>query len=101
MGSGVARGIRSGAPVPGLGRRSRWNAWLDLQGCWLCAARDRDHRLVRRLRALRLLDLSPRAGYRMTTTGPFRVELTLRDGYALNVAFPDGDVPPMVVDELP
>lgn len=37
----------------------------------------------------------------MTTTGPFRVELTLRDGYALNVAFPDGDVPPMVVDELP
>jgi organic hydroperoxide reductase OsmC/OhrA len=33
--------------------------------------------------------------------GQFRVGLTLRDGYAFNVEFPGGDVPPMVVDELP
>jgi organic hydroperoxide reductase OsmC/OhrA len=36
-----------------------------------------------------------------TDGGRFTVGLTLRDGYAFNVVFPDGDVPPMVVDELP
>lgn len=33
--------------------------------------------------------------------GQFTVGLTLRDGYAFNVEFPDDDVPAMVVDELP
>ncbi|HEV2670509.1 MAG TPA: OsmC family protein [Gemmatimonadales bacterium] len=31
----------------------------------------------------------------------FEVGLTLRDGYTFTVDFPDGDVQPLVVDELP
>ena len=38
----------------------------------------------------------------MTATGEqFTVALTLRDGYAFNVEFSDGEGPTLVVDELP
>jgi organic hydroperoxide reductase OsmC/OhrA len=38
----------------------------------------------------------------MSTSGEqFTVALTLRDGYAFDVAFTDGEGPPLVVDELP
>ena len=36
-----------------------------------------------------------------TTTGQFTVDVTLRDGYAFDVQFADGEGPPLVVDELP
>ena len=34
-------------------------------------------------------------------SGAFAVNLTLRDGYAFDVEFADGEGPPLVVDELP
>jgi len=36
-----------------------------------------------------------------TTDGRFTVALTLRDGYAFDVRFADGEGSPLVVDELP
>ena len=37
----------------------------------------------------------------MTPHDRFTVDLSLRDGYAFNVEFGDGEGPPLVVDELP
>ncbi|HJS41914.1 MAG TPA: OsmC family protein [Gemmatimonadales bacterium] len=36
-----------------------------------------------------------------TANSEFTVALSLRDGYAFNVEFDDGEAPPLVVDELP
>ena len=37
----------------------------------------------------------------MTPHDRFTVDLSLRDGYAFNVEFGDGEGPPIVIDELP
>lgn len=36
-----------------------------------------------------------------TTNSEFTIALSLRDGYAFNVEFDDGEMPPLVVDEQP
>jgi len=36
-----------------------------------------------------------------TTSSPFTVDLSLRDGYTFSVEFPPREGPPLVVDELP